>query len=233
MLIDRSTKLRSLAWIAAGVLSLGAAASVRAADCGCEVPCDADPTAIADCGCGCEADHGGSFSGCLDKLQVGLKKLCSFKWKPGAGGNLCDDACDAAMMEDLMLPPGEIMHHGHAGTHVHPAPMQPQAAPMQPQAMPSHIQVPPAATEEIAPPVRREGVKSESELFDSLPDPFIDDEVRLRTEQVVRPSNHQEVRLHPAPTKPAPSKPVLRKPARKKPLSKSQFTSSRRVNRAR
>jgi hypothetical protein len=213
MLIDCSTKLRSLAWIAAGVLSLSTAAGVRAADCGCEVPCDADPIAIAGCDCGCEADHGSSFSGCLDKLQDGLKKLCSFKWKPGGAGHLCDDACDAAMMEDLMLPPGEIMHHGHGSPHVHHAPTPPHAG------MPSEIiHVPPAATDEIAPPVLRQKVKTETELFDSLPDPFIDDDARLRTEKVIRPSSHQEVRLHPAP---------------RKPLSRSQFTSSRRVNRAR
>jgi hypothetical protein len=218
MLIDRSTKLRFLALIATGVLSLGATTGVRAADCGCEVPCDADPIAVAGCDCGCEAAHGNRFSGCLDKLQDGLKKLCDFKWKPGGGGNLCDDACDAAMMEDLMLPPGEIMHHGHVSPHVHHAPRLPDAS-----IPPEIIHVPPAATDEIAPPVVREKLKTERELFDSLPDPFIDDEARLRTEKVIRPSSHQEIRFRPAPSKPSSTRP----------LSKSQFTSSRRVNKAR
>ena len=215
MLTRPSRKLCLLAWIAGGTMSLFAAGNATAADCGCEIPCDGLPAAMTGCDCGCsQSHHSNAFSQGFHKLQDQFKKLCDLKWCDwklgGHGGQMCDDACDAAMMDDLMLPPGavyqnEYMHSPHVHPHAHSSP--------HPEMLP-HVHVPPAAPTSIAPPIHVREKLLNSDLFEALPDPFTDDEAQLQTERSVRPSSHAEV--------------VLRQiPAR--PLSRRQDTSSRRA----
>ena len=206
MLMRPSTKLRLLAWIAGGAMSLFVAGNAPAADCGCEVACDSLPVELGGCDCGClDCDQSGGMSSGLHKFQDRLKKLCDIKWPNwkwcGDGDAACDDACDAAMMEDLMMSEPPAIHHQHVHPHAYPE-MLPQ------------VYSPPSETETISPPVHvREEVK-DSELFNSLPDPFRDDDAQLQTQQRVQRSSHDEVVLLPVP---------------RRPLSRAQGTSSRRV----
>jgi hypothetical protein len=209
-------KLRLLAWIASGTMSLFVAGNVLAADCGCETACDSYPAEMGGCDCGCSDCHqSGGLSNGFRKFQDRVKKICDIKWCDwkwlGHETAECDDACDAAMMQDLMLPEEAIIHHGQVYPHAHPVP--------HPQMLPQ-VHLPPSGPNTISPPVhiREKGV--DTKLFDSLADPFRDDDAQLPAEpnMNVRRSSHDEVVLVPVP---------------RRPLSSNQGTSSRRVKSAR
>lgn len=209
MLKRPSTKLRLLAWIAGGAVSLFAAGNASAADCGCEIPCDALSAELTGCDCGCTDSHRGhGLSLGFQKFQARLKRLCDLKWcswKPcGHGENLCDDSCDAALMDDLMYPVPMEMHHQHVHPHTELVP--------HPALLPE-VHHPSAGSKEISPPVHVRESALDSELFDSLPDPFKDDDAQVQTPRNIRPSSHDEVVLKPVP---------------RRPLSQLQETSSRR-----
>ena len=146
-----------------------------------------------------------------------FKKLCDVNWSGwkfgGHADPMCDDACDAAMMEDLMFPSPDVYQHQpmspHISPHIHSHPHSASRPEMLPE-----VHFPPADSKTIAPPVHTHEKALDAELFQSLPDPFMDDEVRLQTENTVRPSNHVEVALRPVP---------------RRPLSQSHERSSRRV----
>ncbi len=196
-------------------MSLFAAGNATAAECGCETPCDALPGELAGCDCGCShSHHGNAFSNGFRKFQDQFKKICDLKWCDwklgGHGDPMCDDACDAAMMDDLMMPSPHI----YPNEYVHPPQVHPHAHPVPHPEMLPDVHFPPAGSKTVAPPIHAQEQAVDSELFRSLPDPFTDDEASLQTQRSIRPSSHAEVVLRPIPPRP---------------LSQRQDTSSRRV----
>ena len=237
MLTARPTKSRFLACLAAGALSLSAMGNSLAGTCGCQTECQTCPPPAASCGCNqCE---------CAPKKQNCLQKHFSkfashFKnmLKPKKGcDSMCDDGCDAAMIEELMVPAPTSSHHHHnhhpqrvptppagefeAITPPEPAPLA-NPGPSDVKMSSPRIEVSPTKEGEqpklMPPPVRKPQTTKPSEeggLFDSLSDPFDDDQTRRNLYQHVRPSAYEQDDLG------------LR-PIGQRPLSRSQSTSSRR-----
>lgn len=216
MLIPESLKRQLLAAVAAGTLTMIPVPAVHSAECGCDLACDQCAVEVLGCDCGCgEVKKGCCLSNGFRSLHVGFKKFCDLKWCDfkllRSSDHCCDDACDAALMEDLMFPPESVPMPQHvygdvdrapATTHRHVPSLDP-ATPMR---------LAPSQRDSIEVPVRIKEQGVDSDLFKALPDPFRDDEVRLRSDSGVRPSSHDEVMLRPAPT----------------PLSRAQGSSSRR-----
>ncbi len=299
MLVNRSMKNRLLACFAIAGISLTASSSTLAADCGCEPTCGACTTTASACTCNCS--RRGPKHNCLfkafDAVADGFEKLFHLN-RSGCDEMSCDDACDAAMIDDLMVPMPPVEHrhshhgyhahsghghsgHGHSG-HAHSAPTHSPPVPyngptrnlqltptgpsqwegagqhmVDPQETEFHMSEPrmepspdagqhlgggvigePEMMGTVPPPVRVEefpngsrldgsqldgsqldgsGIDSDSgreELFDSLSDPFGDDQTQVRRYQPVRPSNYDEDYL---------------RPISKRPLSRSESSSSRRL----
>lgn len=273
MLTNRYLKSRFLACIAAAGLCLGAAGKTLGADCSCQVACDVCPTATSNYPCDCP--RGKKKHNCLyralDAFAGGIEKLlCLDRCHGSCNDALCDDSCDAAMVEELMLPmpPAEIHHHSHHES----SSMEPLQPPIY-SGETQDVQITPSgptpwksAEQEVGQPHRSEmrmtepqieslgsgqhsggGAPMDQEvvpqpvdvlepdmdiqrrpdpqlqprtepgsLFDTLSDPFRDDQTRTRTRtyQPVRPSSYDDVQL---------------RPIRKRPLSRSYSESSRRV----
>ncbi|MDG2223672.1 MAG: hypothetical protein P8L85_19990 [Rubripirellula sp.] len=153
----------------------------------------------------------------MKKMSAGIDKLLTFDKLLSFGKSdcdelLCDDACDAAMIEELMLPPvlpSEIDHHDHAahdhdhaahdhGTHKHEAHEQPLATEQiqAPATQPSPSDKP---AKPIAPPIRLNDAPSAPQggsLFDIDATP-LDDSTRAPQYQPVRPSSFQDVNARP------------------------------------
>lgn len=274
MLTIRSLKSRFLASVIAGGLCLAVAGNTLAADCGCSNSCDVCPTASS--GNCCDCSSGKKKHNCLykalDAFAGGVERLfCLDRCDSRCDESVCDDGCDSAMFDELMLPmpPTEIQHHRH---HDHSAPIvkpfvphaysgpthdvqitptgpsqwqgagQPVIDPprserrmsqplIESQDMGQHLgggamakpeaaDSPPVRIQEPDMEIRRQPVpQSQPEieresLFDTLSDPFRDDQTRTRSYQPVRPSSYDDVEL---------------RPIRKRPLSRSYSESSRRV----
>ena len=170
----------------------------------------------------------------LDALAGGIEKVLGLDKSCGCDEFGCDDACDAATMQELMMMPVEPMQlpsvtHSHstpsapvlAAPHVPAPPSGPpvDVRPMGPPAyhVPNAIETAPAEpsgqqlgtpvdNDVINPPANVEPVpqpmpeptpektpppKKDGGLFDSLDDPFSDDEVRsYRPYRNVRPSGY-------------------------------------------
>jgi len=130
MLTDQSLKSRLFACIAAAGISLAVANPTLGGDCGCETACDACPALAEGCTCNCSrAKKPNCLCKAFDAVTGGIEKLLGFvKCGGGCDQLLCDDACDAAMIDELMQPiPGVIHHHPH---HVHSAPSPVHSAPI-------------------------------------------------------------------------------------------------------
>ncbi|MGI9471542.1 MAG: hypothetical protein ACR2NZ_08430 [Rubripirellula sp.] len=233
MLTDRPNKSRLFAYFAAGALSLAVTGSSLAGTCGCQSGCQTCPPPTSSCGCSsCECAP--KKSNCLQKH---FTKLAShFKsLLPSKKGcdTCCDDGCDAAMIDELMLPAPTELHHDHAHSHHNHAPSVPPALPHDyesitpPPAEPSpladpsqgnlkmtqpSIEVSPTLGGEqpklMPPPVRNPQVeepKQEGGLFDSLRDPFDDDQTSRRVPQPVRPTAYDQIELRPITRLPLPN----------------------------
>ncbi len=263
MLTNRSLKSRFLAYLIAGGMCLVAAGNTLAADCGCKASCDVCPTATS--GCTCDCSRGKKKHNCvynaLDAFAGGIEKLLRLdQCDSGCDESVCDDSCDAAMFDELPMPPTDIHHYPN---HVHSAPIvkpfvppaysgptqdvqitptgpsQWQGAgqpmldpPMELQDSGQHlgggaiveseemVEPPPVRVQEPDMEIRRQLVpqpepKTErGSLFDTLSDPFRDDQTRTRAYQPVRPSSYDDVEL---------------RPISRRPLSRSYSESSRRV----
>ena len=143
---------------------------------------------------------------CLQKamngFSVGIHKLFSFG-KPGCDDMLCDDACDAAMIEELMLPPSSATHHHDHGAHDHSHGdhSHEHGDHVHPHATGDHDAVPnPESVEKMPPPIRLQEPPSNPDrgsLFDTETDPFSDDDARVRTYRPIRPSAYEKVELRP------------------------------------
>lgn len=236
----RTFKRLLLTGVAAGALSL-LPADVATAGCGCEASCGACAP-VSQCECCCDCSKLNCIDKAMNKLKGGMmsvKNLFHFRHGKSACDG-CDDACDAAMVEELMMAPTHhhphaTHHHPHA-THVHPhaAPTH-EAHPAKPHVhmdktpMRDHAPAPmnsklpePVGSEEMnavpPPPVRMPAPEAEApeegSLFDTLSDPFKDDDARVQSLRSVRPSNYV-------------------RPLRPAPLSRQSQSSSRRVSRTR
>jgi hypothetical protein len=233
-------KKHLLASIAACGIGLAVPATSATAG-GCNGTCHScQPTTHPDCRCNCSKPHlGHSISKAMKSFADGMGDWFSFGKSGGCDEVGCDDACDAAMMEELMtpLPP----HHGgnpHVSPydygHPHPHPhsghmLEPPVAPMpsvEPmQTMPMQPMQPPIESiqpmepmrpmqpEDVLPrgepsarplpepqrPAPAADTPEEGSLFDSLSDPFQDDEARRSSRRTVRPSSYEQ-RSRPRPT---------------------------------
>lgn len=263
MFTDRSLKRRLLAWVAAGGMSLAGTGHTLAADCNCHTACATCAPEESGCTCDCS---GGRKHNCLHKaihaVAGGIGKLLH-RDKCGCKEQLCDDGCDAAMIEELMVPaPPMVMHHGHHSASEHPAyphlhhhPAQPldhpnsapvHSAPVQePYQGPTRdVQLTPTGPSQwegagrtplpqgqhlgspdplldpemgsVPPPVRLPGQiepvapqldepMDRESLFDTLSDPFRDDQTKARSYRRVRPSSYDAGDLQPISRLPLPS----------------------------
>jgi hypothetical protein len=208
MPISKRFSSRLIAGLAAGWLCLmSCSTEAEAGHCGCEPSCQVCPPPHVECGCQC--NHGRKVN-CVkkafDRFTLGIEKLFSFG-KSGCDDLLCDDACDAAMLDELMIPmaPPVIHHHPH-GAHQHDAhshhaapSMPPQIQTRLSQARPSQPGEPGESYEgEMPPPIRsQEPNPDRGSLFDTESDPFGDDEASVRTQRPVRPSAYHPVELRP------------------------------------
>lgn len=135
----------------------------------------------------------------MDGLKMGIDRLFH-RCKGGCDDVLCDDACDAAMIEELMMPP-QLTPHVHS--HGDPTPPAVEGTlprpieEVQPMTPPVRLQEPPANPDR-------------GSLFDTLDDPFTDDEARAQTYRPVRPSAYNQVELRPIQLQPIRVTPVPR-----------------------
>ncbi len=237
-----------------------------AGQCGCQANCQISPHVSSD-GCSCQCSRGAKRNCLHQALGVvagGFEKLLSLgKCGSRCDQAGCDDACDAAMMEELMMPvqPPTYQHNPlYQAMPPHSTPMYQHAAPMHlPYTSPnddvrftpsapsdwenagqrmldaevSQPAIPsrrlPAPVDQVSPPARmpvpdqnpnqRDIRQSQpatdgGSLFDTLSDPFSDDEARVHSYRPVRPSSY--------------SRPLTGSSTTSRPLSRSSQTSSRR-----
>ena len=202
----------------AGSVSLFVAGNCPANGFGGDLPCDCLPCESAGCDGVCHTKHpplGAGLSQGLRQFHQRMKAICNLSWCHdklfGDRDTPCDDACDAALMGDLMMPAPEVIY-----------PTYPHAEPASPmfedgRAKPEQIETPHGDQGKLAPPVHVQERMTDEELFKSLPDPFQDDSAQLPTVRSVQPSSHS-VDLQPAP-----------RPS----VSRSHESSRRRANRLR
>ncbi|MFK8112911.1 MAG: hypothetical protein AB8B91_11945 [Rubripirellula sp.] len=314
MLTKLSLRNRLFACVAAGGLCLAGTTPTLAADCGCEATCQVCPIDPVECQCDCSCKKKPNLVyKALDSVAGGIEKLFGLDkcGKSDCDNIVCDDGCDAMMMEELMMPSPPVIHdsapiHQHHH-HSHSAPMPPavqhsapviQSAPVytgpaekvhvkpmgpnqweqpsQPTADPStsnrmemtqprmvqpravqarevepratqpravqprevqrqpmvdpdskldsgnapeaanapQVPIPETMPRNNAPAPQVEDAEEGGSLFDTLSNPFGDDEARIKLPRPVRPSNYEQ--------------PAFR-PINKRPLSRSYNESNRRV----
>ena len=149
----------------------------------CDSGCDS-----CDSGCnGCSPIFPGKPAGpvfkALDKIAGGVEKLFGLDKCGAKGGTNCDDACDAAMIEDLMIPMDSATTDPYYSQPVMPSvPAENYSQPLEGFSQPMTTPVPqyrdPQYIEPIAPqpaplPPIQQGVPG------TFGNPFSDDEVRF------------------------------------------------------
>lgn len=121
MLTSRTVRSRFLACVAVGGISLAAAGNTFAADCGCGSSYNINPPTAPNITCPCQCACGPKKPNCLtkalDALASGVDKLLH-KDRCGCDESVCDDGCDAAMIQDLMSVPASQGHHHHHSNQV-------------------------------------------------------------------------------------------------------------------
>ena len=260
MLTTHSRKNRLFACLVAVAMCLSVANNVDAGDCGCAASCDACPNLDPGCICHCSRFFKRScVYKALDAFAGGIEQvldLCTCC--RSRNEKLCDDGCDAAMIDELIVP--EAIYYQPLQIHSEPAPVysapipdhqlgspapsqwngsghmvDPRTSEMrmtQPRiqdqrfggesgAEPAERQLPPPSRIPVPEPLPYPQPVPDSDtdskresLFDSLSDPFRDDEAQTRRYRSVRPSSYDELEL---------------RPIRKMPLSRDYTTSSRRA----
>lgn len=236
MLTARPIKSRFLACLAAGALSLSAMGDSLAENCGCQSECQSCPPPAASCGCN-QCECAPKKQNCLQKHFSKFASQFKNMLKPKKGcDSMCDDGCDAAMIEELMAPAPNSSHHHHSQfvptqptgdvETISPPPPTPLENPGRSDVKMSSPRIEVSPTIEgtqpklMPPPVRKPQTTEPSEeggLFDSLNDPSGDDQTRRNLYQHIRPSAYEQDELG------------LR-PIGHRPLSRSQSTSSRRLH---
>jgi hypothetical protein len=257
MFKTHSNQNRLLACLVAAAICLSMTTSTSAGECGCESACDAFPS--FDSAGTCDCSQRSCIYKALDAFAGGFEKMLYLcKGSSSCSSNrtekLCDDGCDAAMIQELTAPE-PIYRHPH---HTYSSPPQVHSAtiddheirfsapsPRQQTLADPNVQMRmtkpriqdqrlgrgsdggPEARE-LFPPSRipapesqqslptEPGTNTEREsLFDTLSDPFRDDEAQTRRYRSVRPSSYNELEL---------------RPIRKIPLSQNYTISSRRAS---
>ena len=184
----------------AGSVSLFAAGNCPANEWGGELPCDCQSAELDGCdgiGHGSRTHLGACFSKGLRQFHHRWKSLCQIDWLHGGlfghSDACCDDACDAALMSDLMISPPPMLLES-VEPHVEAVPTPPEDV----QETPEVIDTPPGQQGNLRAPVRVRETMTHDELFKSLPDPFQDDSAQTSVIRSVQPSSHS-VDLKPAP----------------------------------
>jgi hypothetical protein len=257
MFKTHSNQNRLLACLVAAAICLSMTTSTSAGECGCESACDAFPS--FDSAGTCDCSHRSCIYKALDAFAGGFEKMlylckCSSGCSSNRAEKVCDDGCDAAMIQELTASEPIHLHLHHTSPdppHVNSAPIddhqirssapssrrQPLADPnaqmrmtkprIQDQRLgmesdggpeerelfpPSRI---PAPESQQSLPTEPDTNSERKSLFDSLSDPFRDDEAQIRRYRSVRPSSYNELEL---------------RPIRKIPLSQNYTISSRRAS---
>lgn len=113
MLSRAPHRLCLLAWIAGGLLGLFVAGAADAGDCGCEIHCDVVSVKLGSHQCDCSRTGGTTWFDGIHFLHARAKKLFDWRFRLShrflADNRLCDDACDAALLDDLMAPEDELL----------------------------------------------------------------------------------------------------------------------------
>lgn len=240
----RTSQSHLIACVLAAAVALPVASNANAGDLGCDA-CDAYPGFESESnfhkpGCirlgsgkgGCLGKLFESISNCFERMLL-CKCGCGTFGKCGSG-SVCDDGCDAAMMDELMVP--APIHYDRPGySPVQPVPARPipaprVVAPTRPNNSYRAVQPTPAPTPTPAlgdesegisrsgrplaptripvpapeppkptptPPTEVETPPKRGSLFDSLNDPFRDDQSRKRVYRSVRPTSFEELSLRP------------------------------------
>lgn len=155
------------------------------ADCGCHHQCHAC-TQADDCQCDCRLLNWPKRD-CLAKAlaNVGgcVKNLWGrFKCRGGCDDAGCDDACDAAMINELMMTDPQLhYHHGQLPMHIDSQPL-----PYIPDHSEMHVPEPVMRLPETDTHQR----SNDGSLFDTFSNPFEDDNASADTFRNVRPSNY-------------------------------------------
>ncbi|MCG8651647.1 MAG: hypothetical protein MI861_17535 [Pirellulales bacterium] len=234
-MLHPSLNMRLLICLAATGIGLMSPRVVSASGCGCEVhrPYPVRPT----CQCCCTK---GPILQALDAMACGVEKLLTCPAPCRRCESLCDnacDACDAVMIEELMLSAPPMRQHHPRQLHRPTKPPQQRVIPA-PQMDPP-LAVPPRADNgasvlpqpqtQVPPPVRINGAEQpqqnplqdpksqteENKIFDTLSNPFGDDEARRHAPQMIRRASY--------------IRPVRPQVTKAPPLSRSHQVSSRRV----
>lgn len=183
----------------AGSVSLFAAGHCPANDWGSELPCDCLPAERDGCdgiGHGSRPHLGACLSKGLRQFQHRWKSLCEIRWLHGGlfgHDTCCDDACDAALIDDLMISTPPYLLES-VDPHAEAVPAPPHDVPAEAEV----IDTPPGKQGNLVPPVRVREKRTDEELFRSLPDPFQDDSSQSPATRSIQPSSHS-VDLKPAP----------------------------------
>lgn len=176
-----------------------------AADCGCSSPHHCCLGVKHDrCGCECSS---WLEDNCLKRAFASVGKMFCFGSDGGCDEGGCDDACDAAMVQELMMT--EPLHHQYPPIYETPAPIQSMPMQMSPSYQPQPVQPSrpqnmnrpmsprlPEPIERVNPPVRVPEPQPVEEpdsgsLFDTLSDPFEDDEAKVEGLRAIRPSSYR------------------------------------------
>ncbi len=211
---------RSRHKLALAVTLLAAGSFGPAASLGTVQACDqcelGDIVCDSHCNAGCDSCGSGTPTGpvftVLDSVAGGIEKFLGFdKCGSSCGGACCDAACDAATIE--MMPLQAAPHHQYAEPAMPTVPPESYSQPVEPYA-PLYSQPEPYAPQpapESYPPERRvpETIPPEPEpapqpqplpptqesenggIFDTLKNPFSDDEVRWTPHRSIHPSAYQ------------------------------------------
>jgi len=114
MLSRASRRLCFLSWVAGGLLGLFITGEVNAGDCGCGRHREVMPLEMGCHHCDCSPAGGMSWFDGIHFLHSRAKKLFDLRFRLShrllPHKRVCDDACDAALLEDLMAPEDALIH---------------------------------------------------------------------------------------------------------------------------
>ncbi len=175
---------------------------------------------VCDTGCdsGCDSCGSGAPSGpifqTLDAVAGGIERFLGLD-QCGSGCDSACDACDYGMVDELMITPAPQHHHSEpalpnvppesysqpAQPYTQPAqpysqPAQPYSQPAQPYSQPEHAMPVPEPEMRPLPPVQNDQ-QDDGSLFDTLNNPFSDDEVRWtpKTRRSMEPSAYHKRKI--------------------------------------